>query len=394
MISEATARARMKAVKASFPEGPITEAQAQDMLMAMVDSQVGYASNSATWSMYGKPQNWPVAWNGRQVYWCALGLSCMFTNTFGAKAAAAGIGLQTTNPNWPPAGWTATWLWLGWLRNNNRWVGMERARKGSIIMESWGRTSHEVDHVEVASGPYRKSDDSVPGYGFNTATGNSSAGAGVMRVRRYRRNIVGVYDPDWTALVMVYNAERAGEAILELTEEVIEYLELLGYEGSVTGVRAFQGDHGLVVDGIVGPITSKALEDKVSEVLDAVKALERKVDQMDTVNVHQSTADFLATGRKGTQPRGWFLDLVGRRVGRIDRRVHSLRDLVVSQGSDQAGAVAGLQEAVNQLAEKVSGGIDLTAVEAASQRGAEAAFTKAKVSTELTFADDDEEEES
>lgn len=304
--------------KASFPQGTITVAQAQEMFMAMADSQVGYRSGSYQWSLYGKGSRWDDDWNGRQVYWCYLGMSWVMAQTFGAKAAIAGIGLQNSHPNWPPAGGTATWLLWEWFRANNRWVGMERAQPGDISLQSWGRTGKPTDHVEIVSGYYRASDDSYPTIGFNTSAGNPTAGARVARVRRYRRPTVGIYRPNWEALVMVYNAQKIAEGITELSGTVIDHLELLGYKGSVDGVKDFQREHGLTVDGIVGPKTSARLETEVSKAIDelmaAIKQVDTKVDKLrgERLNFDTKTRDQLDTLLDTTEEHRRQLNTVGR----------------------------------------------------------------------------------
>lgn len=342
MLTEAQARARAKAVKATFPKGPITVAQAIDMYMAMVDSQVGYASSSALFSTYGKGTGtWQENWNGRQVSWCVMGLGWAFEACFGAKAAIAGIGLQTANRNWPPAGWTATWLWLAWFRDNNRWVGMENCQPGDISLQSWGRTKNEVDHGETVTGYYRKSDDSYPATGFNTATGNASAGAGVQRTRRYRRQTVGIYRPDWEALVQTYNAERIAEGVVDLTE-IASSLKALDFPATVDGVRQYQQEnkaapHNLAVDGIPGPKTRAALEADMATLQEVQKAVQEQGAQItaltqalsahrgvsDEVTLSEGAMSYLFTGRD-TWRSNDLTALLANRIGRIDTRVGNI----------------------------------------------------------------------
>lgn len=387
MVSSTTALNRAKIAKATFPKGKITVAQAKAMVLSIADSQVGYNPGSNV-SIYGNGTRWATKgtwhWQG---YWCARGISWVFDYCFGAEAAKAGIGKQPHSPK--PAGWAATWLWRDWLRAKGLWVGLERAQPGDISMQSWGRTTNPTDHVELVTGKWNGSYYNC--IGFNTVSQGTSgvtSGGGVWRVRRNRTALVAIYRPDWDALVKVYNAsvaaEDIGKGIIDLTQYAQSLLDL-GYPATEAGVKKFQKDEGLTEDGIVGPITSKALEDKVSEVLDAVKALERKFDQSDSVSVSDATARNLWTGRKGDQPRGWFLNLVGNRVGRIDQIVHDLRE----QSVKQAALTSGLTEAVRQLADKTEQPIDLDAITAASERGAQKALSGATVS--LEFGDEDAE---
>lgn len=65
-------------------------------------------------------------------------------------------------------------------------------------------------------------------------------------------------------------ALRALRTVESLSDELVNTLEFLGYPGSVEGVRAFQKDHGLDVDGIVGPLTNTRLEIEVAKVADEI----------------------------------------------------------------------------------------------------------------------------
>lgn len=393
MLSKAEAMRRLERVRANFPKGTITKGQAIDMLMAVVDSQVGYASSSSVWSIYGEPDTWQTKWNGRQVYWCAQGLSWAFEAAFGAEAAKAGIGLQSTNPNWPPAGWTATWLWRDWLRGQGRWVGIENCQPGDISMQYWGRTANPVDHVEVCTGR-AISTNAYPTIGFNTATGNASAGAGVQRATRYRAQTVGIYRPDWDAIVLVYNTQKIAEGISDLTEYA-GVLTTFGFTVDEAGVRDFQAWAKITVDGRVGPETIAAME----ESMEILRDILNKVNALSVVDLSESTAGNLHTGRSGPQPQGWYLNLLGNRIGRTDQWVSAIKgttEALQTTTVNLAGDVAGLRETVDQLAKATHSPIDLDAVEAASRRGTEAALAnvQATTTTEITFGDQDGEEPS
>lgn len=84
------------------------------------------------------------------------------------------------------------------------------------------------------------------------------------------------------------------------------------------------------------------------------------LDDIRNVNVSEGTAANLYTGRTGNQPLGWFLNLIGNRVGRTDQRVNDL-----------AAEVAGIREAVMQIGE-VSG-MDRAQVESIVNRSIEGA---------------------
>src|SRR5690606_32705309 len=150
-----------------------------------------------------------------------------------------------------PAGWAATRHWRNWFRDNGRWVGIENAQPGDNMLQSWGRTANEPDHVEAVTGYWDGT--YLPGTGFNTSSGigSETTGAGVYRVRRKRWPIVAVYRPDWEKLVATYNmgvlVDKAAEIVDQLTEYADALLDL-GYTADKAGVRKAQADLGLTVD--------------------------------------------------------------------------------------------------------------------------------------------------
>lgn len=173
-------------------------------------------------------------------------------------------------------------------------------------------------------------------------------------------------------------AEKAGEGVIDLTQYATALIAL-GYTADVSGVRSLQDDLGLVVDGIIGENTEKAMK-----TLTEVHAM---LVEISTVNISQTAADFLKTGRTGRQPIGFVMNLMASRVGRIDEVVHELEDELVKQ----AGLLGGLQEAVSQLAANGGAAIDLDGIAEASERGASAALAKgAKGRVTLTFGDEDD----
>lgn len=207
-ITEAVALGRARATKAAFPRGKISVAQARAMVVAMAESQVGYASGNPSYSMYGKAYTWPEgmqSWDGRQVYWCVLGGgSWVPAWAFGYEAALAGFGRQVNSRAFPPVGGTWTVWVLDLARATGRVKAFNDVQAGDIVLTNWGRTGAEVDHYDVATGP--RSLNIIPVIGFNTSSGNASAGAGVFRAWRPRNRVVAVIEPDYEALVRVYNA--------------------------------------------------------------------------------------------------------------------------------------------------------------------------------------------
>lgn len=339
-------------------------AQAKAMVVAMADSQVGYASGSGQYGMYSKGGNWVTKWNGRRTYWCAIGASWCFDQCFGAKAARAGIGWQNSNRDWPPVGWSATWLWRDWFRNRNLWVGMANAQPGDISLQSWGRTGNSTDHVEIVRAKGSRS--STPTIGFNTATGNATAGAGVQRATRYSNITVGIYRPDWNALVRAYNADIKDAAPKPKPINYPIALSHLGYARGANGVRNYQKDRGLTVDGIPGKNTKAALEADMA----TIKQVLAEVKKVGTVNVSKGTADLLHTSRSGPQPLQFIVDLAARRIGRTEDYVLDLRS-----------EVAGLNEAIMQIGE--SQGMNRAQVEKITKE----TVNKARVS--MTVPEDD-----
>lgn len=356
-ISEATALARAAAVRANFPKGPINIDQAIDMLMAVAESQVGYASSSAQWSMYGKGKNWRTEWGNRQVYWCALGLSWAFEQAFGAEAAKAGIGLQAAAWSRPPAGWTATWTWLDWFRSGGRWVGIKNCQRGDVSMQFWGRTKNATDHVELVSG--RKiSPNAYPTIGFNTATGNVTAGAGVQKAVRYRAQTVGIYRPNWEALVLAYNAGVVVEAVEDLTQHA-EALGAFGFPATPEGVGGYQrlrsdAPHYLVVDKKFGPKTRTALEADMATLEDIAAEQARQTAQLEAITAEQ--------GRQTAQLKiiEWAARLAANRAFYqgpskvITRLTSTIRDAVKASQGDRDATVrldAAQAQADQELAE-------------------------------------------
>lgn len=65
---------------------------------------------------------------------------------------------------------------------------------------------------------------------------------------------------------------RTDQGVEDLTE-IHRLLLDLGYTADTPGVRAFQKDHGLTIDGIPGPKTTAALEAVMSAVLNELKAI-------------------------------------------------------------------------------------------------------------------------
>ena len=231
-LSESQALARARATRASFPKGKITESQARDMFVSMADSQVGYASGSPSWSMYGKSSNWRSNWNGRQVYWCALFLSWCAEQAFGTAAARAGFGRQYNSAAYPPVGGTWTVWMLNWGRARGAVVPFNRQRKGDICLTDWNRVpGAEVDHVDVVRGPRILNLSNV--IGGNTSSSSASAGAGVYRAARPSNRVRAIIEPDYKALVRVYNAniiEESDELSAAEVKEIKDHIDVLRRE--------------------------------------------------------------------------------------------------------------------------------------------------------------------
>ena len=300
-ISESTALARARAARARFPKGKITTAQARAMFVSIMDSLVGYASGNPNWSMFGKGNTWRTPWGGRQVYWCVLTGSFAADYTFGQAAARAGFGMQYPGNNYPPVGGTWTVWVYNWGRANGRIVPFNSVQSGDIVLTNWGRTGAVVDHYDVATGP--RSLNVIPVIGGNTSTSSASAGAGVYRALRPRNRVVAVVRPDWAALARVYNASAPIQESDELS----------------------------------------AAE---------VKEIKDYIDQKFQVEVSKGTADNLHTGRTGAQPLGWFLNLIGNRVGRMDRRIAAL-EATANTHTQQLNTVGRVAAEARELARSV-----------------------------------------
>lgn len=65
-----------------------------------------------------------------------------------------------------------------------------------------------------------------------------------------------------------------------------------------------------------------------------------EIRKADTLEVSEKTAELLYTGRTGHQPRDWFLNLLGNRIGRTDRRVNAALAIVRAQAAGQALTLA------------------------------------------------------
>lgn len=137
-------------------------------------------------------------------------------------------------------------------------VGAAEVRAGDVVILWRGQPSGWQGHVGFV---VRFDGDRVIVRGGNQGNRVSDAGYPVARVLGYRRAVM----PDATGRPVLRHGAR-GEAVRELQER----LAALGYPpGAVDGilgdrtsaaVLAFQADHGLDVDGVVGRQTWEALD--------------------------------------------------------------------------------------------------------------------------------------
>lgn len=75
---------------------------------------------------------------------------------------------------------------------------------------------------------------------------------------------------------------RVTEVVIDLTH-VHRALAALNYNTTPAGVRAYQHDRGLTVDGIPGPITTAALEADMATLNEIAAEQKRQADQLDTI---------------------------------------------------------------------------------------------------------------
>lgn len=100
------------------------------------------------------------------------------------------------------------------------------------------------------------------------------------------------------------------------------------------------GDPGAITDPwTLTPPTSTTPEQGGLTVSEADRIIE-EIRKADTLEVSEKTAELLYTGRTGHQPRDWFLNLLGNRIGRTDRRVNAALAIVRAQAAGQALTLA------------------------------------------------------
>lgn len=252
----------------------MNKAQAIAAVVKAAESRLNY-NPGRTYSDFGKWYGWPNA------LWCACGASWSFYQGLGSSEARKIIGVQADSPN--GRGWVWTVAWRAWLlANGGVKVGPNKAEPGDIMFFKYptsdGRNSNVVNHVDLVVGHFNTKGQYVPTIGFNTpkpgSGGDPSNGRGVWRHKRDRhdRYIECVIRPPWHKL------GGASKATPSTPAGVPAELADLGYAKTVAGVKEFQKDRGIKVDGVVGPTTRNEIEEAMSEVIDLLKQIARQTD--------------------------------------------------------------------------------------------------------------------
>lgn len=128
-------------------------------------------------------------------------------------------------------------------------------------------------------------------------------------------------------------ALRAARIVTDLTH-IHTMLLALGYTADEAGVRTYQHDRGLVVDGIPGIVTQAALEADMA----TLASVEAKLDALSTVTLTDSQMAALSTGQRDWEVTR-LLALYGHRLGWMFQRTANTRDAVNEMRAALPGVV-------------------------------------------------------
>lgn len=273
-----------------------TATELRDAVVSVAAGEIGYTSGDYEWSKYGQGQTWRSPWTGPdwQGMYCNRFLSWCVDQAAGAVAARAAIGHQAGTPL--PAGFAATWLQRAWFILGGRWVGFANAEPGDyVLFKLPGRQTNPTNHVGIVAGWHTRGKVLRVIEGNLARPGHGLATIGVWEHLRDITYVVGVYRPDWAAAAALMPTTKEKEITVSEADRIID-----------------------------------------------------EIRKTTTVDVSKATAGHLFTGRTGAQPRDWFLNLLGNRIGRTDKRVMTLLTIVRSLAAGQTMTVAQVDALVAQ----------------------------------------------
>lgn len=237
----------------------------KEALIKLFKEQLGYRAAASGWTKYGqwyadniaKHQSFAVApWCAMSLTWCA------------AKVGISGDIMPQTSP----AGSSCPTM-LRWYEDRGRRYGADvMPEAGDPVFFDWDGDG-KPDHVGLIIAVDGKTPDTAV---LHTIEGNLSRDNGEVvgtRVIEYRdRKVLATVRPDYDTTdepdpgINFCPYGSKGDGVLALQWALFwegEELERDGIYGDETdgAVRSFQEAHGLEVDGIVGPITWRAITD-------------------------------------------------------------------------------------------------------------------------------------
>lgn len=174
---------------------PSTNNTQANQVLAIADAELGQTGESNGYSKYNYASNWNSSMSSdHHAAWCAMFLSWCFDQQWGAAATTRAVGYQGGHSY--PTGWSATWLWRDYLRNNEQWVGWEAAQPGDLVFFNFGTTGNPTDHVAMVSDPHSTNT-------YEIIEGNMPGDSTrVVKYTNYTRDnsLIAVYRPLWSAI--------------------------------------------------------------------------------------------------------------------------------------------------------------------------------------------------
>ncbi|MDN5931830.1 MAG: CHAP domain-containing protein [Pseudonocardia sp.] len=228
-----------------------------EQVLAVARREIGYREGPNNANKYG------AAYGMNNVAWCAIWIWWIF------KEAGAGHLIHPKTAYTPTA--------YDWHRSRGQ--ASTTPRVGDLVFYDWP-PANRIQHVGIVEAVEPSAIVTIEGNTSSGTAGSQSDGGGVWRRRRARNSaIVGYAHPAYGAPASgsggaAVNVLRKGSADERAIREAQTLLVAAGFPlGLVDGdfgrrtegaVKAFQASRGLVVDGVIGEVTWKALRAAVA----------------------------------------------------------------------------------------------------------------------------------
>lgn len=229
-------------------------------VLKIATRQIGYKESPP-----GTNQNKFGVWYGMNYQpWCAMFVSYCFYNS--------GCSLKITTPK----GFAYCPHGVNWFKQQGRFD--KHPHPGDVVFYDW-RGDGVSDHVGIVEAV--NSDGTITAIEGNTSGTNDSNGGAVMRRKRSLSTILGfghpVFDgtptshsdtpphPSWSRYITLTSPPTSGNDVVKWHQQMIcRGWKLEGDEIGVFGPRSyeilkqFQQEKGLLVDGVLGPMSWNA----------------------------------------------------------------------------------------------------------------------------------------